>query len=223
MSSTTAAPAPILETRPVGPFAMNTWLVGCPSSGEAALIDAGGAIEWVQERLAKHGLTLRYLLQTHAHIDHVAALAEARRAFPDAPILLHPADLPLYQSAPTQGRMFGFAIETLPPVDGHLEDGQVIELGTLRFEVMFTPGHAPGHVAFVEKAHGFALSGDLLFQGSIGRTDLPGCNPRDMIASLQRFTKTLPPEMRVLCGHGPATTIGRELAHNPFLRPGALG
>jgi len=212
----------LVETRPVGPFAMNTYVVACPATRRAALVDAGGELDWVEGVIESNELELVYLLQTHAHIDHVAALPEAREAFPDAPIVLHADDMPLYENAHAQGAMFGLRIAKLPAVEQHVQDGDTIELGELTFDVMHVPGHAPGQVAFIEHDQSVALSGDLLFAGSIGRTDLPGCDPQAMVASLKRFTQELPGEMQVLSGHGPATTIGRELERNPFLRPGGL-
>src|SRR5690606_33443233 len=123
----------------------------------------------------------------------------------------------VYQSAPMAARMFGVTVGALPEIDRFIEEGEVIEVGRLSFEVMFVPGHAPGHVAFIERSLNAALSGDLLFAGSIGRTDLPGCNAAYMMESLRRFAQ-LPSEMRVFPGHGPATTVGHERRTNPFLR-----
>lgn len=215
-----ASSAPVISTRPVGPFQMNTYLVGCPETGDAALIDAGGDIEWVRAELESHGLTLRLLLQTHAHIDHVAGLSDAKSAWPDVPICLHPAGADMYRQAPQMGLFMGIRLAPLPAVERDLSDGETVEVGSLRLEVLFTPGHSPGHVAFVERSHGIAFSGDLIFLGSIGRTDLPGCDVSQMRDSLRRFMTEVDPATRVLSGHGPETTLEREIASNPFLRSG---
>ena len=148
--------------------------------------------------------------------------SEVRRHFPDAPIHLHPADVPMVEAMPQQARMFGLQLEAPPAIDHHLTPGQQVEVGrTIRFHVLFTPGHTPGGVTFYEPHEGVALVGDTLFQGSIGRTDLPGGDARRLLASLREELLALPDETRCYSGHGPSTTIGAERSSNPFLQPGA--
>jgi glyoxylase-like metal-dependent hydrolase (beta-lactamase superfamily II) len=206
----------VIDHLTVGPFQTNVYVVGCLKTRRGAIIDAGGDAPGLLRLIERHDLTLEKILQTHAHIDHVGALAQVK-ATTQAPIWLHPDDRVLYDGAVQQGLFFGIPIEALPPVDHWLADEQVIELGELRAQVLLLPGHSPGSVAFYFEAQEVIVSGDVLFSGSIGRTDLPGSDPRAMTRSLARL-KRLPAATRVLSGHGPATTIGQELRVNPFLR-----
>jgi glyoxylase-like metal-dependent hydrolase (beta-lactamase superfamily II) len=205
-----------IESIVVGPIQTNVYVVGCAQTGRAAIVDAGGNAPGLLELAAKHDLEIVSILQTHAHIDHLAAIPEIKRAT-GAPIYLHPDDRMLWQAAPQQGMRFGIEVEELPDFEHELSDGQRIEIGELQAEVMWLPGHSPGSVAFHFAAQSVVLSGDVLFAGSMGRVDLPGSNPDAMRASLARI-KQLPDETRVLSGHGPATSIGREKQLNPFLR-----
>jgi glyoxylase-like metal-dependent hydrolase (beta-lactamase superfamily II) len=200
---------------PVGPFAMNQYLIADRASGAAAIIDPGAGPEAFVAAAAQHGLRIEQILLTHAHIDHVAGLAATHRALPLS-IAMHPADLPLLAAVTMQGRMFGVAVEEPPKPDRELQDGQRIMLGGLVLDVLHTPGHAPGHVCFLEASHGAMIGGDLLFRGSIGRTDLPGADPAAMRRSLARVM-TLDDSVRVFPGHMGDTTIGAERRTNPFL------
>lgn len=211
------SPTAFVAGMPVGPFAMNQYLVGCRATGRAALIDAGAPPEPFLQVAAREKLEVAFIFQTHAHIDHVAGLA-ATRALLQAPILLHPADAPLYANCSAQGAMLGFPCPPPPPVDRPLREGQVLELGNLRFEVLHTPGHAPGHVVFWERGAAMAFVGDLIFFDSIGRTDLPLCDGAAMERSLARIAELLPDETRLYPGHMQETTMGRERRHNPFLK-----
>ncbi|MCA9561845.1 MAG: MBL fold metallo-hydrolase [Myxococcales bacterium] len=206
----------IVEGRPVGPFAMNSYLVGCKSTGKAAIIDSGGDTGAMLELAKRHELNVESLLQTHAHIDHVAGLAEMVERT-GAPIYLHPADKPLYEAVPAQGRMFGIPIPALPPIDAWLEEGQKVSVGEITFEVWHTPGHAPGHVCFVDPVRRVTFGGDLIFRGSIGRVDLPGADPTVMVASLKRVMDGWDDDMTIYPGHMGSTTMGQERDHNPFL------
>ncbi|MFU8802829.1 MAG: MBL fold metallo-hydrolase [Bradymonadaceae bacterium] len=206
----------IIESLVVGPFQTNVYVVGCSTTREAAIIDAGGNASGLLGLAKKHALDIQKILQTHAHIDHVAALAEIKSET-RAPIYLHPDEERMYEAAPMQGRMFGFQISPLPPVDIWVEEGETIDIGELRAKVLLLPGHSPGSIAFYFEDQAVIFSGDVLFAGSIGRTDLPGGDVPAIKASLERL-KTLPPATRVLSGHGPATTIEQELKFNPFLR-----
>lgn len=206
----------IIESLTVGPIQTNVYVVGCPETGQGAIVDAGGNPDGLLEAAAKHDLEITHILQTHAHIDHVAAIPQIKEAT-GAPIYLHSADLALWQAAPQQGQMFGIPVDPLPQPDQTLEDGQTVTVGELSAEVLFLPGHSPGSVAFHFADHGVVLSGDVLFAGSIGRVDLPGSDRNAMKKSLERIS-SLPDKTRVLSGHGPETSIEREKQLNPFLR-----
>ncbi len=198
----------------VGPLQENCWLVSDPTTNDAVLVDPGDEADRLLAALADSGCTLRAIWLTHAHFDHLGAVAAIVRAF-DVPIRLHPADRPLYEHAEAAAMRFGLTVERPPAQTVPWDEGDVVHVGQAAFTVWHLPGHAPGHVALI--GSGLCVSGDVLFEGSIGRTDLPGCDPRAMLESLQRLA-TLPPETRVLPGHGGTTTIARECTGNPFLR-----
>lgn len=204
-----------IDHRTVGPFEENCYLVADEASGRAVLIDPGDEAERIVEMVRASGATLDAVWLTHAHVDHIGAVAALQRAY-DVPVHLHPLDLPYYtQLSARAAVMYGLDFDQPEGPDHELADGQVLECGALRFTVMHVPGHAPGLVAF--SGHGVSFGGDLLFAGSIGRTDLPLASPDDMTVSLARFTAALADETVVYPGHGPATTIGRERRTNPFL------
>ena len=205
----------IVDFITAGPFQTNLYVVGCAQTKQGAIVDAGWDAPALLGMVQTHGLELSKVLQTHAHIDHVAALSEVISAHP-VPLFLHPDDKPLYDGVVQQGAMFGLPINTLPQVTDWLEDGQVLELGALEARVILLPGHSPGSVVFYFEQQGVMMSGDVLFQGSIGRTDLPGGSWPAMQASLAKLM-TYPDDTVVYCGHGPSTTIGRERRTNPFL------
>jgi glyoxylase-like metal-dependent hydrolase (beta-lactamase superfamily II) len=202
-----------ITSNTVGPFEENCYLVVDERTRHAVLVDPGDEGERILRAVAASGATLDAIWLTHAHIDHVGAIAAVRRVH-DVPIFMHPEDLPLYQRAGWQAEQYGLPFDEPPPHDRDLADGDVLRVGDEEFRVHHTPGHAPGHCVF--EGNGVILAGDLLFAGSIGRTDLPLCDPHAMSESLARVA-ALDPALRVLAGHGPATTIARELASNPFL------
>lgn len=206
----------IVESIVVGPLQTNVYVVGCAKTRRAAIIDAGGDAAGLLNLAAKHDLTVDSILQTHAHIDHVAAVGEVKRAT-NAPIYLHPADQFMWQAAPQQGLRFGIQVDPLPAYEHELSHDQRLEIGELQLQVIFVPGHSPGSVAFYFADYDLVVSGDVLFAGSMGRVDLPGSDPAAMRKSLERM-KALPDQTRVLPGHGPETSIGREKKLNPFLR-----
>lgn len=212
-----AASAPTLDARTVGAFQENCYLIACPTTGAGALVDPGDEGERLVAMVRSAGVELQAIWLTHAHLDHVGAIADVTRVW-DVPVHLHPLDLPVFDHAPRAAAMYGLPWAPQPRPDRALAEGETLALGTLRFAVMHAPGHAPGHV--VIHGHGLALVGDCVFYGSVGRTDLPLSDPQALTRSLARIA-TLDPATRVLPGHGPATTIGRELAHNPFLNGGA--
>jgi glyoxylase-like metal-dependent hydrolase (beta-lactamase superfamily II) len=198
----------------VGPFANNIYVVTEPRTRETAVIDVGFDPERVVELVRRERLLVRWLLATHAHYDHVGAMLDVQRAV-GGDFALHPADRPLLANVATQGSLFGLPPVAVPEVALDLAEGQRIPLGEESLDVLFTPGHAPGHVTF---HNGTTLwSGDVLFAGSVGRTDLPGASWPTLEQSIRERLFPLGDEMRVLPGHGPATTIGEERRHNPFV------
>jgi len=197
----------------VGPFQENSYLLADGATHDAVFVDPGDEGERLIAAVEEGGFTLRAIWITHGHLDHVGGIAALKRRF-DVPVYLHPLDRPLYDRAEEQGRHYGVRIEAPPAPERDLAEGDVVAFGGLSFNVVHVPGHAPGHVAFV--GHGVVFGGDVLFAGSIGRTDLPLCDARAMQRSLERLA-ALPPETIVYPGHGPATTIGEEARTNPFL------
>jgi hydroxyacylglutathione hydrolase len=206
-----------VSTWTVGEFQENCYLVQ-DDAGHAALIDPGGEPARLADALERSAVRLEAIWLTHAHLDHIGAIASLRRRWP-APVHLHPADRPLYDAAERQAQMYGLRFEEPPPPDAELADGDVLRLGQLSFSVMHAPGHSPGHV--VLHGHGVAFVGDCLFAGSVGRTDLPGSNGGQLVDSLRQIA-ALPGETIVYPGHGPPTTIAEERATNPFLTGAAV-
>lgn len=209
-----------LEVFPVGPIQANCVLLGDRDAGVLAVIDPGEEAARIVERVEASGLEPKMVLHTHGHLDHAGGTADLMRRLPDAiPVGLHRDDLELYQRIQMQGRMYGLDVEPAPEPTLWFEQGQKLELGGLEFEVRHTPGHSPGGVCFV--VHGapepLVIVGDVLFAGSIGRTDLMGGAFPVLEQSIRSQLYTLPDETRVICGHGPDTTIGREKASNPFV------
>jgi hydroxyacylglutathione hydrolase len=198
-----------------GVFAENTYLVACARTGAGILVDPGAAAADAIASARAAGITIEQIVLTHAHVDHVEGIPHARRELPDIPILLHAADRQLYGAAPMQAQMFGLRMEPLPPVDGELVTGETVRFGECALAIRFAPGHAPGHVILV--GDGVALVGDVIFAGSIGRTDLPGGDFGTLMRSIREQVLTLPDETTLHTGHGPDTTVGRERATNPFV------
>lgn len=206
----------IVAALPVGLIQTNCYVVGCEETKEGVVIDPGGHPERILAEVERLGLTLKYVLNTHAHFDHT----EANRAIvaaTGAPLALHPDDRRLLQSS-GGAALFGMRADPSPPPDLELHDGDELEVGTLRFQVLHTPGHTPGHVCFYEPTEGVLFDGDVLFYRGVGRTDLPGGSWQQLMSSIQRVLFALPDETVVYSGHGPATTIGEEKRLNPWLR-----
>jgi len=200
-----------------GGFAENGYLATCAESGATVAVDPGSAAGRMVATLASEGLDLQAILLTHAHLDHIEGVHVVRERFPDAPIWLHPADLGLYRALPQQAAAFGLSVPAQPEPDHELSHGQRVAFGRCAFDVRFAPGHAPGHVIFVAEDAGLALVGDVVFQGSIGRTDLPGGDFYALMRSIREQVLTLPDALVLHPGHGPATTVGDERRGNPFL------
>jgi len=198
----------------VGPFANNIYVVTDPATRETAIVDVGFEPETVIDLVGRQKLDVRWLLATHAHYDHVAAMLAVQRAV-GGTFALHTKDRPLLERVEFQGSMFGLPPVEVPRVEHELVPGERVPLGEQWLDVLFTPGHAPGHVTF---RHGSTLwSGDLLFAGSVGRTDLPGASWAVLERSIRDVLFPLGDDMQVLPGHGPATSIGDERRSNPFV------
>ncbi|MEJ2204709.1 MAG: MBL fold metallo-hydrolase [Gemmatimonadota bacterium] len=202
-----------------GGFAENGYLVACEEGGTAVAVDPGASAEGMAEAIRAEGLDLRAVLLTHAHLDHVEGVHVLRALDASVPIWLHPADLPMYRALPQQATAFGLTLPPQPDPDHEFEHGPRFTFGSCAFEIRFAPGHAPGHVILVSEDDGIALVGDVVFQGSIGRTDLPGGDFYALMRSIREQVLTLPDATVLYPGHGPSTTVGAERMGNPFLIP----
>lgn len=211
----------ILQMLTVGPFQENCYIIGDEESGSGALIDPGDEAARVALAVEQTELDVEKILITHAHIDHVGAVAALVDEYA-CPVLMHAEAEPMLKALPTQAMMMGMRFGKVPSVDGYIEDEEVLEVGSLRLRSLYTPGHAPGHLAFHVESAGLVFAGDALFAGSVGRVDLPGGSMEILLRSIEERLLTLPDETRVYPGHGPDTTIGGERASNPFLRGGGL-
>jgi len=209
----------ILEMLTVGPFQENCYVIGDEKTGEGAIVDPGDEAARIALAVEQTGLEISEILITHAHIDHVGAVAALVEEY-GCPVLMHAEAEPMLQQLPTQAMMMGLRFGKVPKVDRHIEDEEVLEVGGLRLKALYTPGHAPGHLAFYAESEWLVLSGDALFAGGVGRTDLIGGDMAVLMRSINERLMTLPDETMVLSGHGPESTIGDERAHNPFLRGG---
>lgn len=200
-----------------GPFQENAYLVACPETGRAAAIDPGGGTPALLETVARDGLTLESILLTHAHLDHVDGIPLVRRQLPDIPVYLHPWDRPVYDAAPEQAALFGLPAPDLPVETLDLNVGEPVRIGEVTLNVRLAPGHAPGHVILHTPSQDAALVGDVIFRGSIGRTDLPGGDTTTLLDSIREEILTLPDHTRLYPGHGPDTTVEVERRSNPFV------
>lgn len=203
----------LLEKLEVGPFVANCYLVGCPETKEAVIIDPGAEGKRIIKRVRELGLEIKYIINTHGHIDHVGANAEVRDAF-NVPVLVHEADAPLLSSPQASMALFMNKAKIIPP-DRTLKEGDLLEVGTLTVKVLETPGHTPGGISL--DINGVLFTGDTLFAGSIGRTDFPGGSYRQLINSITQKLLVYDDDTQVFPGHGPSTTIGDERLYNPFL------
>lgn len=204
----------LVETLVTGPFQENCYLVAKGRGEECVLIDPGDDADVIAQNIERLELTPVAILNTHGHLDHIGAVQDLKERF-EIPFAIHPMDGFLLQNVNDHARMFGLNGYRDPEVDIDLVAGETVTYAGIDFEVVFTPGHSPGHVTF--KVPGAVFSGDCLFSGSIGRTDLPGGDPAVLKATLHDFFLSLEDETKVYSGHGPMTTIGRERESNPFL------
>ncbi len=208
----------IHEILPVGLLACNCSILGDEATGEAVVIDPGDEIERVEEILARHNLKAKYIVATHAHIDHIGGIEKLQRAT-GAAVMMHQADLPLYRDLGGLAMMLGLPPPGLAEVDQFLKEGDRLVCGSLALEVLHTPGHSPGSLSLHLPGEQVRIfSGDTLFRGSIGRTDLWGGSYSEILRSIRDTLLRFPDETPVFPGHGPATTLGEEREHNPFLR-----
>jgi hydroxyacylglutathione hydrolase len=211
----------ILEMLTVGPFQENCYVIGDESSGAGAVIDPGDEAVRIALLVEQTGLQVEQIVITHAHIDHVGAVAALVDEY-SCPVLMHAEAEPMLEQLPTQTMMMGLRFGKVPKVDRYVEDNEVLTVGGLELRSLYTPGHAPGHLAFYVEGEGMVLSGDALFAGSVGRVDLPGGSMEVLMRSIEQRLLTLPDETRVYPGHGPPTTIGEEKMNNPFVRGGLI-
>jgi glyoxylase-like metal-dependent hydrolase (beta-lactamase superfamily II) len=199
-------------------FGENAYLAWRDGVARAVAIDPGNSVPPLLRALEENQLTLAAVLLTHAHLDHIEGVSRLVRET-RAPVYLHPADRFLYDHAAQQALQFGMRMDTPPPVDHALQDGQKLELGDVVYHVRHVPGHSPGHVIFHVADAGIAFVGDVVFQGSIGRTDLPGGDFTQLINGIRAHVLSLGDDTVLHPGHGPETTVGHERATNPFLIP----
>jgi hydroxyacylglutathione hydrolase len=211
----------IVEMLTVGPFQENCYIVGDEASGEGALVDPGDEAVRIALAVEQTGLEIGQIIITHAHIDHVGAIAPLVEEYA-CPVLMHEEAEAMLKTIPQQAIMMGLRFGKVPKVDRHVADEEVLEVGSLRLRSLYTPGHAPGHLSFLVEGGEAVFSGDALFAGSVGRVDLPGGSMEVLMRSIEERLMPLPDDTRVLSGHGPETTIGRERMTNPFLRGGAF-
>jgi glyoxylase-like metal-dependent hydrolase (beta-lactamase superfamily II) len=206
---------------PVTPFQQNCTLLWCEATKRAVVVDPGGDVPDIERAIAESGVKVEKIWLTHGHVDHVGGAAELKAKL-NVPIEgPHRDDLHLLQNVVVTARMFGIeGVANVTP-DRFLDEGDTVEIGELTFDVRHCPGHSPGSVAFINAAQRLAISGDVLFAGSIGRTDLPGGDQAQLLKSIRDKLLPLADDVTILCGHGPFTSIGRERATNPFLQQSA--
>jgi hydroxyacylglutathione hydrolase len=209
----------ILKMMTVGPFQENCYIIGDEESGVGAIVDPGDEAARIAMAVEETNLEIGSIIVTHAHIDHVGAVVVLVDEYA-CPVLMHAEAEPMLRQLPTQAMMMGMRFGKVPSVDRHVEDEEILEVGDLSLRSLYTPGHAPGHLAFYAEEEGLVLSGDALFAGSVGRVDLPGGSMEVLMRSIEDRLLTLPDDTLVYSGHGPPTTIGNERTSNPFLQGG---
>jgi glyoxylase-like metal-dependent hydrolase (beta-lactamase superfamily II) len=204
------------------PFSENTYVIADDATRDAVIIDPGCYEQAEKEALSQfvtsNKLNIRYLLLTHAHLDHVFGVAYVKRKY-NVKAYLHELDQVVYNDVPTRCAVFGLRGYEPSEIDAHIKEGDQIKFGSIVLDVVFVPGHAPGHVAYINHAERYVVGGDVLFQRSIGRTDFPYSNHADLVNSIRTEFYTLPDDYTVYAGHGEPTTIGQEKRANPFVRP----
>jgi hydroxyacylglutathione hydrolase len=209
----------VVKMLAVGPFQANSYVIKCSETGEGAIIDPGDEDELILEVTDREQVEVRYILVTHAHIDHIGALKPVKNAT-GARVLMHRDDQFLLDGVGAQAVSFGLSVDGGAGVDEYVDDGDAFSIGKLEVNVIHTPGHSPGGVCY--RIGNAVFVGDTLFAGSIGRTDLPGGSYEQLIRSITEKLIPLGDDIEVFCGHGPQTTIGEERLSNPFLRSGFM-
>ena len=204
----------IIKTLVVGPIMANSFVLGCEETHEAAVIDPGDEADRILLALAESDLSLKYIINTHGHLDHVAANKRLKE-ITGAPILIHPLDAPMLNQVASSAAAWGIAAENSPPPDRELEDGDKVTFGNINLRVIHTPGHTPGGISLCTDREVFV--GDTLFAGSIGRTDFPGGSFETIKKSIRQKLFALDDDFTVYPGHGPTTTIAEERRTNPFV------
>ena len=217
----------IIEEITVTAFQQHTRVIGCEETGKAICIDPGDDSEEIVRAIDKHGFELQAIAVTHAHLDHVGGVAGLKKIKPNAAVMIHKADEFIYDALPEQPAWIGIPraqwatlgvdFEIPPKADGYWEDGQIYEVGKLKFKILHCPGHTPGHVVLFAETERKVFVGDVLFAGSVGRTDLPGGSTEQLMDSIMNKLLPLGDDVEVYSGHGAVTTIGHERKTNPFL------
>lgn len=203
---------------PVTAFAQNCTLIWCTATQQTAVVDPGGDAETIKAKVADQGVTVTQILLTHGHLDHVGAAAELAKFYGVPLVGPHKADAFWLDNLPTQSEMFGFThCDPLTP-DRWLEEGDTVKLGEITFEILLCPGHTPGHIVFFDRPSRLLISGDVIFNGGVGRSDFPQGSHTDLIASIKNKLLPLGDDVTFLPGHGPVSTLGRERISNPFLQ-----
>lgn len=208
----------ILKNYTVGPLQVKAYLIACNDTKEALIFDPAGSEEVISKEISKLGLTLKYIVNTHGHPDHTCGNKRMKQ-ITGATVLMHKNDDELFRSPQVASLFRSWGFEPHPPVDTHLDDGDIITVGKLNFKVIHTPGHSPGSLCFW--GEGYLITGDTLFVGGIGRYDLPGGDYNTLMKSLKEKIMTLPDNTKILPGHDygdkPISTIGEEKKNNPFI------
>lgn len=204
----------IIKELAVGPLMANCFICGCLKTKEAVVIDPGGDADRILLSLADSNLKVKYIINTHGHFDHVSANGKLKEAT-GADILIHPLDAGMLEQLSSNAAFFGISVENSPPCDQTIEENDTVSFGDITLHVIHTPGHTPGGISLYN--NGIVFVGDTLFAGSIGRTDFPGGDFNTLILSIKTKLFKMDDDMRVLSGHGPETTIGKEKRYNPFV------
>lgn len=207
----------IFQMMQVGPLGVNCYIVGDEDSREVVVIDPGGHARQIFQVLTNLRAKVSGIVLTHAHFDHVTGVEGLKRAT-GAPLMVGENEKPVFESVERQGETFGFAVPPLPDPEQWLKEGNVVEAGNVKLQVLDVPGHSPGSIALYDADNAQVFVGDVLMRGTIGRTDFPGCSFEELLRSIREKLYTLPDGTKVYSGHGPMTTIGEEKMLNPFTK-----